>query len=405
MAERRTFLGVIFAWRRLVARVTVASGIAAVIVSLLLPRWYTAHATITPPDDSDMGGGLLQLVNQLGSGFGVGRARGLMNRTQGSDLVIGVLKSRRIRGEVVDRFDLVEDYDAKSREHAIKELGEHLQVGTTPEGLIDIAVEARGAERAAEMANAFVEFLDAYNRSTSVEDAKRTSQFIRTCLEENRTRMEDAAAALRRFQEERGAVELGEQTRATVEALAQLEAEKLQLQIQKGVLSNYATPNQFQVQEIEAKIREIEGKARELRRKTDPKGRPSDTALLALGDLPSLGLQFAQLKREVLVQEKVYEFLTAQLEDARIREARDMQTVKVLDEAAPPIRKSRPRRTLIVLLTVGLGFALSIGVAFAAEGFLGLEAHGGGPADPWLARLESGVQALRRWGGPVEPAG
>lgn len=377
MTERESFFGVLLGWRRLVLRATVAAGVAAVIVSLLLPRWYQARATITPPDETETGGGLLQLVSQLGSGLGTGRARSLMGRTAAVDLQIGVLKSRRVRAEVVDKFDLVKVFRSKSREHAIKELGTHLEVSTTPEGLVAVAVEARDPQLAADMANAFVASLDAYNRSTSVEDARRTSAFIRTCLQENQARMNEASTALRRFQEEKGAVELGEQTRATVEALAELEAERTRLEIQRGVLANYAMPNQLQVQEIEAQIREIDEKARSLREKAVEGGKvvKSNSALLALGDLPSLALQFASLKREVLVQEKVYEFLTSQLEEARIRESRDLETVRVLDEAVPPIRRARPRRTLIVILTAGLGFTLAVGTAFAVEGIQIGRAH------------------------------
>src|SRR5262245_6578688 len=261
MTERETFFGVLLGWRRLVLRVSVAAALAAVIVSLLLPRWYQARATITPPEENEMGGGLLQLVTQLGSGLGGGRARSLMNRTAAVDLQIGVLKSRRIRAEIVDKFELAKVYRAKSREHAIKDLGKHLQVSTTPEGLIEVAVEAKDRQLAADMANAFVQALDTYNRTTSVEDARRTSTFIRTCLDENQARMTEASTALQKFQEEKGAVELGEQTKATVEALAELEAERTRLDIQRGVLMNYAMPNQMQVQEIEAQIREIDAKA------------------------------------------------------------------------------------------------------------------------------------------------
>ncbi len=398
-----SFFDVLFGWRRLILRLAVVAAIISVIVSLLLPRWWTAHAVITPPEEADMGGGLLQIVSQLG-GIGGSRTKGLLNRNASVDLVLGVIKSRRLRGQVVDRFDLMNVYDAKTREHAIRELGKHLQANTTPEGLIDIAVEARDPRLAADMANAFVEFLDDYNRATSVEDARRTVEFVQGCLDENRDRMEKAANALRRFQEERGAVELGEQTRATVEALAELEAERMQLEIQRGVLARYATSDQLQMQEIEARIREIDARARALRAKgggADGKGPDRDTALLALGDLPALGLEFAQLKREVLVQEKVYEFLTSQLEEARIRESRDMRTVRVLDEAVPPIRRSRPRRTLIVLLTVGLAVTASLGLAFAAEGIRGHRAARGGETDPWIRRVFDAADALRRWGGPV----
>ena len=44
--------------------------------------------------------------------------------------------------------------------------------------------------------------------------------------------------------------------------------------------------------------------------------------------------EIMRLWREVKVQEQVYELLTAQLEEARIRETRDSPTVQVLDQAS-----------------------------------------------------------------------
>jgi uncharacterized protein involved in exopolysaccharide biosynthesis len=65
--------------------------------------------------------------------------------------------------------------------------------------------------------------------------------------------------------------------------------------------------------------------------------------------LPGAGVEIMRLWRDVKVQEQIFELLTAQLEEARIRETRDTPTVEVLDSAVPPIHKSRPKRTWIVL--------------------------------------------------------
>jgi uncharacterized protein involved in exopolysaccharide biosynthesis len=122
--------------------------------------------------------------------------------------------------------------------------------------------------------------------------------------------------------------------------------------------------------------------------------------LLRLHDLPKLVVQYAELEREVLAQEKVYEFLTAQFEEARIRESRDLQTVDILDKAVPPIKRARPRRTLIVILSTGMSFVVALGLAFGAEALTGL-----GRSNPplrnvreleWMFRAADG---LGRWGG------
>jgi hypothetical protein len=54
------------------------------------------------------------------------------------------------------------------------------------------------------------------------------------------------------------------------------------------------------------------------------------------------------------VQEAVFETLTKQFELAKVEEARETPSVKVLDRADVPERKSYPPRTLIVVLGTGL---------------------------------------------------
>jgi hypothetical protein len=53
--------------------------------------------------------------------------------------------------------------------------------------------------------------------------------------------------------------------------------------------------------------------------------------------------------REVQKYEQLYVMLTAQYEEARIDEARDVVTVDVLDAPVPPERKAHPHRLLIIL--------------------------------------------------------
>lgn len=376
MPEKNTIAQLIFDWRRLVVRVTVAAAVVAVVVSLLLPNWYAATSTILPPQESGTGGTLVNMFNQLGMDLGAG---GLLSSTPATDVMIGVLKSRHIRGKVVDRFDLVSVYDAKTREHAVKELGDHLRVNTTAEGLVEIQVEDKNRQLAADMANAFTEFLDQYHRETSVDRARRTREFVESALADNRERLDQASLELRRFQEEHGTVELTEQTRATVEALALLQTEQTELRIQRGVLGGYAKPDQIGMRGIEARLAEVESEISRLvdGSSTGPEGDGADGGvLIPLSEIPGVGLDLANLTREVLVRSRVLEFLASQLEEARIQESRDLEIVSILDTAVPPLKKIRPRRSIICILTVILALAGSMGLAALAE-FAGTQLEDG----------------------------
>jgi len=78
--------------------------------------------------------------------------------------------------------------------------------------------------------------------------------------------------------------------------------------------------------------------------------------------LPLLGVTYADLYRKTKIQEAVLETLTKQYEMAKVQEVKEIPTVKVLDAAHVPDKRSFPPRLLIVFL--GTTFALAAATAW-----------------------------------------
>jgi uncharacterized protein involved in exopolysaccharide biosynthesis len=72
----------------------------------------------------------------------------------------------------------------------------------------------------------------------------------------------------------------------------------------------------------------------------------------SMTQLPVLGYRYYDLYRQAKIRETVYEFLTQQYELAKVQEAKELPTVRIMDPAVKPERKSSPKRTLIVVLSV-----------------------------------------------------
>ena len=70
----------------------------------------------------------------------------------------------------------------------------------------------------------------------------------------------------------------------------------------------------------------------------------------SIRQLPILGITYADLYRRTKIQETVYETLTQEYELAKVQEAKETPSVKVLDPANVPERKSFPPRLLIIAL-------------------------------------------------------
>jgi len=78
-------------------------------------------------------------------------------------------------------------------------------------------------------------------------------------------------------------------------------------------------------------------------------------------------VRYASLYRQMLVEQSMYETLTKQYEMAKVEEARDLPTVRVLDQANLPEKKSWPKRTLLVLAGCFLTFIFSCAYVFARD--------------------------------------
>jgi hypothetical protein len=70
--------------------------------------------------------------------------------------------------------------------------------------------------------------------------------------------------------------------------------------------------------------------------------------------LPLLGVTYADLYRQTKIQETVYELLTQQYELAKVQEAKEIPSVKVLDAAVVPTKKSYPPRLLVMFVGTSL---------------------------------------------------
>lgn len=78
-----------------------------------------------------------------------------------------------------------------------------------------------------------------------------------------------------------------------------------------------------------------------------------------VAELPIVGLTYYNLERRVRVDETLWEELTKQYEVAKVEEARQIPTVRVLDAAEVPRRKSAPTRWLMMVVGTLLSFVVA----------------------------------------------
>jgi len=90
-------------------------------------------------------------------------------------------------------------------------------------------------------------------------------------------------------------------------------------------------------------------------------------AELVLDKTPNTSLQYLDAVRNLKYQEALWEILVKQFEMAKLDEAKDFPLIQVLDKATPPEKKSKPKRSLIVMLATLAAFFMAIVWAFIKE--------------------------------------
>ena len=347
-------------------------GAITLIFSLFLRNTYRSTTLLMPPDDQ---GGSKNLAMMAGmaskmTGGGSGGSGGgsdlgvlagdLLGAHNTGDLFIGVLHSRTAQESIVDRFDLTSVYGISwprlrvPKEDACKELESNTETAQDRKsGIITIAVADHDPNRAAALANGYVEELNRLIASVSTSAAGRERQFLEQRLVEVKKDLDQATAQLSQFSSKNTTFDPLVQGKATVEAVAGLEGELIAAESQLRGLQAIYTGENVRVRSLQARVTELRKQLGALSGSTDSDtpdsadSTPSEMPFPSLRKLPLLGATYADLYRRDKIEEVVYQVLTQQYELAKVQEAKEIPTVKVLDRGEVPPKKWGPHPVLI----------------------------------------------------------
>jgi len=406
--EALAHLRVLWSGRRFIAKAALIGLLSATVVAFLLPKRYTSTTRLMPPDGQS-GSSMAVLAALSGKAGGLaGMAGDLLGVNGSGALFVGILQSQTVQDRLVQRFDLKRVYRVRLDEDARKVLADRTGIGEDRKsGIISISVTDRDPNRATAIAQAYVEELNRLSAELSTSSAHRERVFLEERLKAVKTDLDQAAVDFSQFASANTAIDIKEQGRAMVEAAAKLQGELIAAESQqKGLEAIYASTNP-RVQAVRAQIGELRKELDKLGG-AGVNGPPDEQGALypSIRQLPILGVKYADLYRRTKIQETVFEVLTQQYELAKVQEAKETPSVKVLDQASHPERKSFPPRTNIVLL--GVMFGMATGVfwlivrhrwdqtettdprrRFAEEVFQSIEGH-----MPWAPPNGSRVQTI-----------
>lgn len=353
-------LRVIVRRKRTIILLCTVAAVLSVAYSLTLPNIYTATAKVLPPQ-REAGGGLSALLSQAGGLAGLAGGMGLGGS---SDLYIGILKSRSVADEVIKRLDLGNEFKAKTPDETRIALASSIKVQAGKDGIISVSSDSKDPQKAALLVNTMVEELGRRSVQLNLTKAGSERVFLEKRLDLVKVDLKKAEEELKRFAEQNKAIKVDAQATASIEGIAQIRAHIATSEVQLETLRSFQTDESQEVKNVKAGLAKLRSQLGIMA----GSGRSSD-AILPVGSVPNLGLEYARRMRELKIQEAIFEQLTKQYEVAKLNEAKDSSSLQVLDEAVAPTKKSKPKRSLIVLLSTVTAFFIGIFWVFIQEYF------------------------------------
>ena len=338
--------------RRTLLYALVLGGVFSALVAFLLPKSYEATTKLMPPEQSSGGAALLAALANKGGGMLGGYAGELLGVKGSGAVFVEILESRTVADRLIDQFQLAHDYHTTKIEYTRKELEHHTKIlEDRKSGVITITVTDRTPDQAAAMAQAYVTELDHLVSQLSTSSARRERIFLEERLKTVKGELDAAATQFSEFASKNTAIDIPAQGRAMVEAAAVLQGQLIAAEAQASGLEKIYTQNNVRVQAMNARIAELRAQLQKLGGGNTADEIKNENGLYpSIRKLPMLGVTYADLFRRTKIQETVFELLTQQYELAKVQEAKEIPSVKVLDAAVVPTVKTSPHRVVLTLL-------------------------------------------------------
>lgn len=346
------FATVLQRWRVVV--VCAVLGVAAAVAyAFVATPWYEARLTVVPSQRSPEG-----MAMSL-----VAKIPGLDTASVDSKRIEAVLTSFSVTDEVIAKFDLKKRYGTPYSERAREAVWTHCSTSVDRKsGVVALTCEDTDPETAMQIVSYFGEVGNRTFNRISSSSAREEVHFLETQLTTAHDEVVKASQALREFQEKNKIIDLPEQSKATISAMASIEGDLVSKQLELSYLTGFASRGEGSVVQLQQQIAIMQSKLKELESRPQPKeglGSGSANVFPSVMNVPELRFELEALMREQKIKETAFLLLTQRYELARIEAARDTSSFQILDSPTKPTVRSRPKRRKIAMLGLFAGLALA----------------------------------------------
>lgn len=366
-------IGLLWDNRRLLLQSLLAGVLLALVLFIILPSKYESTTRILPSETTSeaammMAGG--------GAGAAAMPSLGMMSDLLGTKtpgaFYAAVLKSDTVLDGVINRFDLLKVYRVKNYDEARRVLSDRtIIVDDKKSGILTLTVTDKDSARVAALANAYAEELDKTLRTLNTSSAHREREFLEQRIEVVKENLSSAENQLSQYSSKNSALDIKEQGKAAFEVAGKVQGELIVAQSELQGLRQVYGPDHPRVKSAEARVSQLRAAADKLGSTTV--GSSDDLSFLSIARLPVVGVAYADLFREVKVQEAIYEALLKRYEISKVEEVKATPRVRVIDPGKVPARRSSPRLSILGLMCTLFCFVAGVLAIFARADWDGMD--------------------------------
>ena len=318
------------------------------------------------------------LTAKAGDAVG-GLASDLLGAQNTTATLVGILSSNTVQDELINRFDLRAVYSKKKYEAAREVLTRRTDLlEDRRSGIITIRVQDANPRRAAALAQAYFDALNSRVSQLTTSSAHRERVFLEGRLQTVKQQLDEATLQLSRFSSKTKTFDPEIEGKAMLEAASNLQGQAIAAESELRGLEQIYGPENSRVRAGSAKLSELQSKLRRLNGSSlqDTVAHDqSEEPYPSIEQLPLLGNTYYDLARRAKIDEAIYEILTKEYELAKVEEAKEIPSIKVLDAPTVPESKSWPPRLFIVLFGTFVSIAVACLWVLGEAGYRSLDSN------------------------------
>jgi uncharacterized protein involved in exopolysaccharide biosynthesis len=269
-----------------------------------------------------------------------------------------IFESKALKRKIIDKFNLYKHYNLEKSinkfEFALKALNKDIVLDVVEKGSMafsktisfDLKAFHSSPDTVCQMANYSFEQLDSAVRTVSSDRAHSNRVFIENQLDKNKLILDSINQAMQDFQIRYKAYNITEQAKMSIAAYAQLKSAMQFNEIQMQAIKREFSDETPELTTLRRTNEAYRSKLIQLETQETPDAVPSLQGATKL--LP----QYTNLLRDVEVQNQVILLLTRELEQAKIKEDKNISSLVIVDPAYVPAYKARPKRMTIMAIWI-----------------------------------------------------